>query len=428
MPTSLARKMFGPKLNVFCTSPYPLSPEDPDRTDCMFCPTLLLGFLTAHNGVIILPQDDRMVSLWNYHKELRGLHDWQVIWTRGNSYSLSEEAAANHVHEIRAAMKRLHGEWQLVPYAPGPGDYWLAHRLGGIPIIGDTPTNQREWDKGRLYPHIDIGSDSDRLSLSEMGLPVPKGFCFSDSVGATKARQALFEAGGTRQFMLKPVRSDGGNGVREINLTGNIKPDDVTELGLIEERVRGVRANAKKGPLITVSCHWGAAIQNQSRYVGPMWLQCMHGVVHNGNGRPFTLPTPFTWAETERKAQRIIREYLNLSGLVGVGGLDMVLREDGELLVIDPNLRPTYNAPCIQVYNENGGRDLSILSCIVKPSCSLEDFRNSLQEQGLEYKRTGDFGIYPYSFGSDRNSLFMVVAPNMAQAEEWRETGLDLAS
>ena len=418
--------MFGHRLNIFCTYPNPLSPQDGDRTDWMFCPTLLLGFLTSHNGIIILPQDDRMVSLWNYHKELRGLKDWQVVWTRGNSYSLVEEAAANHVHEIKKAMGHLSGEWQLVSYAPCNGDYWLAHRLGDIPIIGDTPTTQREWDKGRLYPHIDVGHDSSRPSLSELGLPTPRGFCFSDSTGANKARRALRDMGATGRFMLKQVRSDGGNGIREIGQTGDIEPEDVIELGLIEEKVRGVRD--KMGRLITVSCHWGALIPGQPRYIGPMWLQCMRGVAHNGNGRPFTLPTPFDWGEVEKNVRKVTKQYLELSGLVGVGGLDFVLKANGELAAIDPNIRPTYNFPCLLVNDWVEDQSLAVLSCIVKPSCSLEDFLESLRERGLEYRKKGDMGISPISFGSDRNSLFVVVAPTIAQAEEWRETGLSLAS
>jgi len=419
-----AGEMFGRRLSIFCTSPAPLSPEDGDRSDWMFCPTLLLAYLERRNGIIILPRDDRMVSLWDYHKARRGLEAWQVIWTRGNSYSLAGEAAANHVHEIKAAMGRFPGiPWQLVVYEASDADSWLADRLGGIPIVGDGPIAQRKWDKGRLHDHIDVGADPCRPSLATLGLPTPRGFCFSDHTGALKAREALRQMGANGRFIMKPVRNCGGWGIREIGVSSEVTEDDVKELSSLEEKVRGARD--KDDRLITGSCHWGAKTP-EGRFLGPLWMQAMRGVEHRGNMRPITIPSPFVWDDLEKQARGVTRQFLDLSGLEGPGGLDMVLDGNGHWRAVDPNIRPTYNFPCLLVGSEVGP-GVAISSCLFKSSCTLEDNLEALRSRQLEYQ-TGGLGIYPFSVAADRNSACVVVGKSPEHAEHLREMCVSLAS
>ena len=218
---------------VWCQGPHPTSVVVDQR---YYLPARCIPLVRPEMDIIILPGDHpSMREAWNLYKNLLGLSDNQVVWTRGLRFSLDEEITEDPT--VRAKLLRCMREisesrdvtgresvssgcskdrhscnWLFLPYSATPAFLQWArpfislaqekHSEMTISIFGESYDWMLEFgDKGLLHRHMSSLDVPSVVEAIDPTIPVPRGYVCKTIAELRAARSLLIDV----PVCIKPV-------------------------------------------------------------------------------------------------------------------------------------------------------------------------------------------------------------------------------
>lgn len=202
---------------VWCQSPLPHYTLPHQR---YVQPARCIPLLRPGRDLIVLPGNHEPTrQMWEFNRDILGLLDDQVIWTRGLIYNMDKDMDALTLVELKRRIDSQsdeHDHWLLVPYAPNiEFDRWaqkLVVSLGDnrVSVFGET----KDWlskygDKGLLHRHMDHLDTPSEIEKIDGSIVVPRGYVCETNEHLLAARELLSDT----ECCLKPLAGATGVGI-----------------------------------------------------------------------------------------------------------------------------------------------------------------------------------------------------------------------
>lgn len=376
-------------------------------------PLTSLPILRPGIDIAIVPAGELEAATATFYQEMLGLEPWQIQFAPGSFCALESSVCGNMQAELRSMAG---ADSTLLTYNQHEAAEWLSHRIA-TPLYGDSWRWRVEFGKMSLHRHINPAKQQS-LSLTDIdGIRAPRGYVADTTEELIQAFDAL-TSDSIRFLVLKPAFSDAGEGIQYVSARNSKKLCEYPfTLGpvILEERI--TFASHQNIP-ISPSIHWAGSA------VGVPTNQVVENGEYQGTCYPAVLPPSIA-----SQASSMVRTYVDYAKPEGLGGLDFIGGQDGNLYLCDVNNgRCTEAIPPLLFASLYGGEKGVLLAQKWIPKGSVRALWDRLLCKGIAWFPGRDeadvSGVFPLMHLDGVTGMLVARAPTVPEAQSLLRTAI----